>query len=97
MIDFLINLAPNLKPKTFQKSTQEAPKIDKKVYSKLDASWLGIWSPLGMVLAGFWGQLGSQVGTKLAPKSEKQDTGKSSKNDEKKIMRVRQGGWGPGP
>ena len=30
MIVFLVNLAPNLNPKTYQKSTQEAPKIDKK-------------------------------------------------------------------
>ena len=30
MIDFLVNLAPNLAPKTHQKSTQQAPKIDEK-------------------------------------------------------------------
>ena len=72
MIDFLVNLVPNLAPKTHQKSTQEAPKIDKKGYSKHDdASWLGIWSPLGTDLGGFWVQLGRQVGAKLAPKSEK--------------------------
>ena len=71
MIDFLVNLAPNLAPKTHQKSTQEAPKIDKKEYSKHDASWLGIWRPLGTDLGGFWVQVGRQVGTRMAPKSEK--------------------------
>ena len=53
MIDFLVNLAPNLSPKTYQKSTQEPPKIDKKGYSKQDASWHGIWNPLGTVLGKF--------------------------------------------
>ena len=46
MIDFLVNLAPNLRPKTNQKLIQEVPKIDKKGHSKHDASWPGIWSPL---------------------------------------------------
>ena len=90
MIDFLVNLVPNLAPKTHQKSTQEAPKIDKQGYSKHDASWLGIWIPLGTDLGGFGRQVGRQVGPKLAPKSgklesqddvkkmiEKQDRGKS--------------------
>ena len=71
MIEFLVNLAPNLALKTHQKSTQEAPKIDKKGYSKHDASWLGIWNPLGTDLGGFWGQVGRQIGAKLAPNSEK--------------------------
>ena len=51
MMDFLVNLAPNLSPKTHQKSTQEAPKIDKKGYSKHDASWLEIWRAPG---TDFW-------------------------------------------
>ena len=38
MIDFLVNLAFNLRPKTFQNSTQEASKIDQKGYRKHDAS-----------------------------------------------------------
>ena len=71
MIDFLVNLAPNLSPKTHQKSTQEAPKINKKRHRKYDASWLGIWNPLGTILGGFWLQVGRQVGAKLAPKCEK--------------------------
>ena len=70
MIDFLINLPLNLAPKIHQKSTQEAPKIDKQGYSKHDASWLGIWIPLGTDLGGFGRQVGRQVGPKLVPKSE---------------------------
>ena len=63
MIDFWVNLAFNLRPKTLQNSTQEDSKIDQKGYSKHDASWLGIWSPLGTILGGFW----CQVGGKLDP------------------------------
>ena len=42
MIDCLVNLAVNLRTKTFHKSTQEASKIGKKCHSKHDANWLGI-------------------------------------------------------
>ena len=42
IIDFLVNLALNLRPKTLTKSTQEASKIDKKGHAKQDESWLGI-------------------------------------------------------
>ena len=71
MMDFLVNLALNLKPKTLQNSTQEASKIDQKGYRKYDASWLGISTPLGTDLSGFGRQVGRQVGPKLVPKSEK--------------------------
>ena len=81
MIDFLVNLAPNLNPKTHQKSNQEAPKIDKKGYSKHDASWLRIWNPLGTDLGGFWVQVGGQVGAKLAPKSIKMESKMTSKKE----------------
>ena len=60
MIDFLVNLAPNLNPKTHQKSNQEAPKIDKEGYSKHDASWLRIWNPLGR-------HVGTQNPPKICP------------------------------
>ena len=66
MIDFLINLAFDLAPKTYQNSTQEASKIDQKRYRRYDASWLGIWTPLGTDFDGFYGQVGRQVGAKLA-------------------------------
>ena len=83
LIDFLINLALNLKPKTLTKSTQETSKIDQKSHRKQDASWLGIWTPLGTIFGGFWLQVGRQVGAKLAPKSKKwrsqDDVKKSSK------------------
>ena len=46
-------------------------KFNKKRHRKYDASWLGIWTPLGTVFGGFWLQVGRQVEAKLAPKSEK--------------------------
>ena len=52
-IVFLINLALNLSPKTFQKSSQQASKIDKTWHSKHHPSWLGIWSPLGSNSGGW--------------------------------------------
>ena len=85
MIEFLVNLALNLRPKTFQKSTQEASEIDQKGYRKYDASWLGIWTPLGTDLGGFWREVGRQVGPKLVPKSEKL----GSQDDVKKMIEKR--------
>ena len=79
MIDILVNLAFNLRPKTFQKSTQEASKIDQKGYRKYDASWLGIWSPLGQIFVGFWCQVGSQVGPKIDPRGVQNDVQKITK------------------
>ena len=38
----------------------------KKCYQKCDASWLGIWNPLGTDFGGFWRHVGRQIGTKLA-------------------------------
>ena len=37
-----------------------------KSYENCDATWLGIWKPLGTNLGGFYGQVGRQVGAKLA-------------------------------
>ena len=70
MIYFLVNVAINLRSKTNQNSTQEASKIDKTGCRKYDVIRLGMWSPLCMILGGFWGQVVKQVGAKLAPKSE---------------------------
>ena len=85
MIDFLAKLAFNLAPKTHQNSIQEASKINQKGYRKYDASWLGIWTPLGTDLGGFGRQVGRQVGPKLVPKSEKLE----SQDDIKKIIEKR--------
>ena len=79
MIDFLVNLALNLKPKTLQKSTQEASKIDEKGYRKYDASWLGIWSPLGPIFGGFWSQVGKQGGSKIGPRGVQNNVQKITK------------------
>ena len=100
IIDFLVNLAFNLAPKTYQNSTQEASKIDQKGYRKYDASWLGIWTPLGTDLGGFWRQVGWQVGPKLAPKSEKrrsQEPGGDQKMIEEKGTRGGARRLGPSP
>ena len=71
MIDLFVNLAFNLNPKTLQKSTQDASKIDKKGHRKHDASWLQIWMTLGTILDGFGGQIERQVGLQIDPKSIK--------------------------
>ena len=96
MIDFLVNLALNLKPKTLQKSTQEASNIDQKGYRKYVASWLGIWSPLGPIVGGFWIQVGRQVGSKIGPRGVQNDDQKITKNSSKKVTRVSAGLCGTG-
>ena len=88
MIDFVANLAFNLAPKTHQNSIQEASKITQKGYRTYDASWLGIWNPLGTDLGGFGRQVGRQVGPKLVPKSEKL----GSQDDIQKIIKKRKRG-----
>ena len=88
MIDFLANLAFNLAPKTHPNSIQEPSKIDQTGYRKYDASWLGIWTPLGTDLGGFGRQVGRQVGPKLVPKSEKL----GSQDDIQKIIKKRKRG-----
>ena len=72
----------NLAPKTHQNSIQEPSKIDQTGYRKYDASWLGIWIPLGTDLGGFGRQVGRQVGPKLPPKSGKL----GSQDDVKKMI-----------
>ena len=88
IIDFFVNLAFNLAPKTYQNSTQEASKIDQKRYQRYDTSWLGIWTPLGTDLGGFGRHVDRQVGPKLAPKSEKL----GSQDSVKKIIEKRRRG-----
>ena len=85
MIEYLINLALNLASKIHQKSIQEAHNIDRRGHTEQDASWHGIWNPLGEDFGGFWIQLGRQVGTKFPPKSikhpSKNEVEKASEND----------------
>ena len=105
MIEYLINLALNLDPKILQKSTSEAPKIDSKGHRQHDASWHGIWHPLGEDFGGFWLQLGSQDGTKFPPKSvkhrSKNEVEKASENCSRNSHAERPrpvragGGWVP--
>ena len=64
---FFGQLGPQLEAQSPPKFVPRgSPKINKKVDPNHDASWLGIWSPLGTILAGFWRQVGRQIGTKLA-------------------------------
>ena len=63
MIDFLVNLVPNLSPKTHQKSTQEAPKIDKKGIENKKQAGLDFGPPLGRILV----DVGAKLGGKLNP------------------------------
>ena len=67
MIDFLVNLAPNLSRKTHQKSPQEAPKINKKSIENM----MQVGLEFGPLLGRFWVDFGSKLEGKLAPKSEK--------------------------
>ena len=63
MIDFLVNLALNLAPKTHQKSTQEVPKIDKKGIENMMQVGLEFGSLLGRILV----DSGAKLGGKLDP------------------------------
>ena len=68
MIDFLVNLAPNLRPKAHQKSTQEVPKIDKKGIKNMMQVGLKFGGLLGRfwwILVASWGASWDQVGTKI--------------------------------
>ena len=68
MIDFLVNLAPNLGSQTHQKSTQESPKINKKGIENM----MQVGLEFGALLGRFWVDFGAklevswtQVGTKI--------------------------------
>ena len=63
MIDLLVNLALNLAPKTHQKSSQEAPKIDKKGIENMMQVGLEFGPLLGRFLVDF----GAKLGGKLEP------------------------------
>ena len=54
MIDFLVNLALNLRPKAHQTSTQESPKINKKGIENM----MQVGLAFGPLLAGFWMDFG---------------------------------------
>ena len=61
MIDFWINLALNLAPKTHQKSTQEAPKTGKKGIENLMQVGLEFRPLLGQILVDFGAKLGGYL------------------------------------
>ena len=80
MIDFLVNLAPNLKPKTHQKSTQEVPKIDKKGIENRMQVGLEFGPLLGRFLVDF----GSKLGGKLRPSWHQNPNNEGTKTMTKK-------------
>ena len=62
---------PQNPAKTLPKSIRNPSKIDLKRHLKQDTILDRSWRALGWILGGFWLQVGKQIGTKLAPKSEK--------------------------
>ena len=68
MIEFFGQLGSQIGTQNPPKSIQEASKIDQKGHRKQDASWLGIWKPLGTIFGGFRFQVGRQVEAKLVTK-----------------------------
>ena len=57
MIDFFVNLIPNLEAKTHQKSTQEIPKIDKTVIENM----MQVGLEFGTLLERTWVDDGKQL------------------------------------
>ena len=64
---------------------QEVSKIDQKSHRKQNASWLGIWKPLGTIFGGFRLQVGRQVDAKLVPKSKNEGPKAMSQKSSKKM------------
>ena len=81
--DVLIDLLSISERFLDRKSLQNQSKINPKTYRKQDASWDGFWIALGSIFRRFWGQVGGQVGAKLAPKSKDMGTKTMSKNHQK--------------
>ena len=71
MVDFLDNLGPKLGPKTYQKSSQDPPKINKKGIENMMQVGLGFGALWERFLEDFGSKLGAkldQVGTKIRKK-----------------------------
>ena len=71
MIDVFVNLALNLRPKTFQKSTQEASKIDQKGIENMMHVGLKLRALLGRFWVDSWEANWNQVGIKCRKMSQK--------------------------
>ena len=63
MFDLLVNLTLNLGFKIYQKSTQEAPKIDKKGIENV----MQVGLEFGPLLGWFFVDFGPKLGAKLEP------------------------------
>ena len=61
MIDFLVNLALNLAPKTHKKITQEAPKVDKKGIENMMQVGLAFGAVLERTLVDFGAKLAGKL------------------------------------
>ena len=80
MIDFLVHLAPKLAPKTYQKSIQEAPKINQKGIENMMQVALGFRALLGRFLVDF----GANLGGKLGPRWDQNQENEARKTMSKK-------------
>ena len=85
MVDFLVSLALNLGPKTPQKSTQEAPKIDKKGIENIMQVGLEFGPLLGRFLVDFGTKLGGKLDPSWFQIDEKSIKKQCQQNDRKKV------------
>ena len=80
MIDFLVNLALNLRPKTHQKWCQEAFKIWKKAMKIVMQVGLAFGTLLERILVDFVAKLGGKLEPSWNPNRENWGPKKISKN-----------------
>ena len=96
-IDFLFNFTLNLAPKIHQKSTQEAPKINKKSIKNNVQDMI----PFFIDFSRFWRPLGPQVGPMLRPCWPQNPQKSDFENNTKKTPKTEgpgtpfPGSWGP--
>ena len=89
MIQFLVNLALNLAPKTHQKSTQEAPKIDKKGIENIMQVGLEFGPLLGRISVDF----GAKLGGKLDPSWHQNRKKAVLRGDQKMFKKIDMAQW----
>ena len=85
MIDFLVNLTPNLRPETHQKSTHKDPKINKKGMENMMQVGLGCEALLGRFLVDFGAKLGAKLEPSWHQNPKKLDTKTIPTNHQKMI------------
>ena len=77
MIEFLVDVAFNLRPKTLKESTLEALKIDgKSIENRMQ-----VGLECGALLGRFWVDFGAKLGSKLDPSWHQNPKKKTSQDD----------------